>query len=46
MTEINRPNFIYGDWVKPGALVFDAGRNLVPNKRSESGYSITGDVDF
>ena len=37
---IGKPNFIPGDWIKEGAIVFDIGIN-----RDESG-KLTGDVDF
>ncbi|MCP3668436.1 MAG: bifunctional methylenetetrahydrofolate dehydrogenase/methenyltetrahydrofolate cyclohydrolase FolD [Gammaproteobacteria bacterium] len=37
---VGRPNFVQGDWVKPGALVIDVGIN-----RLEDG-SLCGDVDF
>ncbi|WP_318840104.1 bifunctional methylenetetrahydrofolate dehydrogenase/methenyltetrahydrofolate cyclohydrolase FolD [Providencia sp. PROV080] len=37
---VGKPNFIPGEWVKPGAIVIDVGIN-----RLESG-KVTGDVDF
>ena len=37
---IGKPNFIPGDWIKEGAVVFDIGIN-----RDENG-KLTGDVDF
>ena len=37
---IGKPNFIPGDWIKEGAIVFDIGIN-----RDENG-KLTGDVDF
>jgi methylenetetrahydrofolate dehydrogenase (NADP+)/methenyltetrahydrofolate cyclohydrolase len=37
---VGRPNFIRGEWIKPGALVIDVGIN-----RLEDG-SLCGDVDF
>lgn len=36
---IGKPNFLQGDWVKPGAVVIDVGINRVDGK-------IVGDVDF
>lgn len=36
---IGDPQFIKGDWIKPGAIVIDVGINRVNGK-------ITGDVDF
>ena len=36
---VGRPNFVKGDWIKPGATVIDVGIN-----RTDDG--LTGDVDF
>lgn len=36
---VGRPNFVQGDWVRPGATVIDVGIN-----RTEAG--LVGDVDF
>lgn len=37
---VGKPNFIPGDWIKPGAIVIDVGINRLDNG------SLTGDVDF
>nr|WP_310616358.1 bifunctional methylenetetrahydrofolate dehydrogenase/methenyltetrahydrofolate cyclohydrolase FolD [Pantoea cypripedii] len=37
---VGKPNFIPGDWIKPGAIVIDVGIN-----RLESG-KVVGDVDY
>ncbi|MFC3122150.1 bifunctional methylenetetrahydrofolate dehydrogenase/methenyltetrahydrofolate cyclohydrolase FolD [Agaribacter flavus] len=37
---VGKPNFIPGEWIKPGAIVIDVGIN-----RMDDG-SLTGDVDF
>lgn len=37
---LGRPNYLKGEWIKPGAIVLDVGIN-----RLENG-SLTGDVDF
>ncbi len=37
---LGRPNYLKGEWIKPGAIVLDVGIN-----RMEDG-SLTGDVDF
>jgi methylenetetrahydrofolate dehydrogenase (NADP+)/methenyltetrahydrofolate cyclohydrolase len=37
---VGRPNFVQGDWIKPGALVIDVGIN-----RLDDG-SLCGDVEF
>jgi methylenetetrahydrofolate dehydrogenase (NADP+)/methenyltetrahydrofolate cyclohydrolase len=41
---IGRPEFVKGDWVKPGATVIDVGINRVD--AGESKYRIVGDVDY
>ncbi|MDD9339785.1 bifunctional methylenetetrahydrofolate dehydrogenase/methenyltetrahydrofolate cyclohydrolase FolD [Providencia heimbachae] len=37
---VGKPNFIPGEWVKPGAIVVDVGINRLDNGK------VTGDVDF
>jgi len=37
---VGKPNFVQGDWIKPGAIVIDVGINRIP----QSG--LCGDVDF
>lgn len=37
---VGKPNFIPGDWIKPGAIVIDVGINRLENGK------LTGDVDF
>jgi len=36
---LGRPNFVKGEWIKPGAIVIDVGINQVDGK-------LVGDVDF
>lgn len=36
---VGRPNFVQGDWIKPGATVIDVGINRVDGR-------LVGDVDF
>ena len=43
---IGRPEFVKGDWVKPGAVVVDVGVNRVDDPSTEKGYRLVGDVDF
>jgi methylenetetrahydrofolate dehydrogenase (NADP+) / methenyltetrahydrofolate cyclohydrolase len=43
---IGIPQFIKGDWVKPGAVVIDVGINRVDDPTRKTGYRIVGDVDF
>jgi methylenetetrahydrofolate dehydrogenase (NADP+)/methenyltetrahydrofolate cyclohydrolase len=37
---VGKPNFVQGDWIKPGAIVIDVGINRLPNG------GLCGDVDF
>jgi len=39
VVSVGRPNFVTGEWVKPGAIVIDVGINSVDNK-------MVGDVEF
>jgi len=38
---VGRPEFVRGDWIKPGAIVIDAGYNKVPGRDKD-----VGDVHF
>jgi methylenetetrahydrofolate dehydrogenase (NADP+)/methenyltetrahydrofolate cyclohydrolase len=37
---VGRPEFVKGDWIKPGAVVIDVGINRLPNGK------LVGDVEF
>ncbi|HHR6052310.1 TPA: bifunctional methylenetetrahydrofolate dehydrogenase/methenyltetrahydrofolate cyclohydrolase FolD [Providencia alcalifaciens] len=37
---VGKPNFIPGEWIKPGAIVIDVGINRLENGK------VTGDIDF
>jgi len=37
---VGKPEFVPGDWVKPGAIVIDVGMNRLPDGR------LTGDVEY
>ena len=41
---IGKPEFVKGDWVKPGATVIDVGINRVES--GDGKYKIVGDVDY
>jgi methylenetetrahydrofolate dehydrogenase (NADP+)/methenyltetrahydrofolate cyclohydrolase len=41
---IGRPEFVRGDWIKPGATVIDVGINRVPAENGKS--KLVGDVAF
>jgi len=43
---IGSPEFVKGDWIKPGAVVIDVGVNRVDDASVEKGYRLVGDVDF
>lgn len=44
---IGKPDFVQGDWVKPGALVIDVGINRIPSpEKGEGKTRLVGDVDF
>ena len=43
---VGRPEFIKGDWIKPGAVVIDVGSNSVDDPTTEKGYRYVGDVEF
>jgi methylenetetrahydrofolate dehydrogenase (NADP+)/methenyltetrahydrofolate cyclohydrolase len=41
---IGKPEFVRGDWIKPGATVIDVGINRVPGKEGKT--KLVGDVAF
>ncbi len=43
---IGRPEFVRGDWIKPGAAVIDVGINRIPDPTKKSGSRLVGDVNF
>lgn len=43
---IGQPNFVKGDWLKPGAVVVDVGTNYIPDDSKKSGQRLVGDVDY
>lgn len=43
---IGQPEFVKGDWLKPGATVIDVGSNEIPDPSSEKGKRYVGDVHF
>jgi methylenetetrahydrofolate dehydrogenase (NADP+)/methenyltetrahydrofolate cyclohydrolase len=40
------PEFVRGDWIRPGAVVIDVGVNRVDDETEEKGYKLVGDVNF
>ncbi len=43
---IGKPEFVKGDWLKPGAVVIDVGTNKVDDPTDSRGYKFVGDVEF
>ncbi|KAH0542056.1 hypothetical protein FGG08_003521 [Glutinoglossum americanum] len=43
---IGQPNYVKGEWLKPGAVVIDVGTNYIPDESKKSGQRLVGDVDF
>jgi methylenetetrahydrofolate dehydrogenase (NADP+)/methenyltetrahydrofolate cyclohydrolase len=43
---IGKPEFIRGDWLKPGAIVLDGGINRLPPEPGEAKGRLVGDVAF
>lgn len=43
---IGKPNFVTADMVKPGAVVIDVGMHRIEDASKQSGFRLTGDVDF
>jgi methylenetetrahydrofolate dehydrogenase (NADP+)/methenyltetrahydrofolate cyclohydrolase/formyltetrahydrofolate synthetase len=43
---IGKPNYVKGEWLKPGAVVIDVGTNYIPDESKKSGQRLVGDVDF
>ncbi len=43
---IGGPEFVRGEWIRPGAIVIDVGSNSLPDPASDKGYRYVGDVDF
>jgi methylenetetrahydrofolate dehydrogenase (NADP+)/methenyltetrahydrofolate cyclohydrolase len=41
---IGKPNFVQGDWIKPGAVVLDVGINRIDDGGGKT--KVVGDVDF
>jgi methylenetetrahydrofolate dehydrogenase (NADP+)/methenyltetrahydrofolate cyclohydrolase len=43
---IGQPQFVKGDWLKPGAVVIDVGTNKIDDATAKNGYRYVGDVDY
>lgn len=40
------PEYVKGDWIKPGCVVIDVGSNKVEDANADKGYRYVGDVDY
>lgn len=40
------PEYVKGEWLKPGAIVIDVGINYIKDDTKKSGQRLVGDVDF
>lgn len=43
---IGQPQFVKGDWLKPGVVVIDVGTNYIKDATRKSGERLVGDVDY
>ncbi|KAK4517891.1 Histone acetyltransferase [Mucor velutinosus] len=43
---IGNPEFVKGEWVKPGAVVIDVGTNPIADASKKSGSRLVGDVEY
>lgn len=43
---IGKPQFVKGEWLKPGAVVIDVGTNVIKDESRKSGERLVGDVDY
>lgn len=43
---IGKPEFIKGEWLKPGCVVIDVGINSKDDPSAKRGYRLVGDVDY
>ena len=57
MAAIGKPNYVKGEWLKPGVVIIDVGINYIPGTSScilshyldeskKSGQRLVGDVDY
>ncbi|KAF8534428.1 formate--tetrahydrofolate ligase-domain-containing protein [Trichophaea hybrida] len=46
VSAIGKPQFVKGDWLKPGVVVIDVGTNYIKDETRKSGERLVGDVDY
>lgn len=43
---IGKPEFVKGEWIKPGAVIIDVGTNYIEDSTKKSGVRCVGDVEY
>eukprot|EP00977_Amphora_coffeiformis_P018976 scaffold6829_cov171-Amphora_coffeaeformis.AAC.6 len=43
---IGKPEFVRGEWLKPGVVIIDVGINSKPDATKKRGYRLVGDVHY
>jgi 5,10-methylene-tetrahydrofolate dehydrogenase/methenyl tetrahydrofolate cyclohydrolase len=43
---IGKPNYVRGEWLKPGVIIIDVGTNKIDDPADPRGYRYVGDVDY
>jgi methylenetetrahydrofolate dehydrogenase (NADP+)/methenyltetrahydrofolate cyclohydrolase len=43
---VGRPEFVRGDWIRPGAVVIDVGTHAVDDPSARKGWRLVGDVHY
>ncbi|HAE38326.1 MAG TPA: bifunctional methylenetetrahydrofolate dehydrogenase/methenyltetrahydrofolate cyclohydrolase FolD [Candidatus Riflebacteria bacterium] len=43
---LGKPEFVKGEWVKPGSVVIDVGINSVDDPAAAKGFRLVGDVEY
>jgi methylenetetrahydrofolate dehydrogenase (NADP+)/methenyltetrahydrofolate cyclohydrolase/formyltetrahydrofolate synthetase len=46
VSAIGKPQFVKGEWLKPGVVVIDVGTNYIKDDTKKSGERLVGDVDY
>ncbi len=43
---VGKPEFVKGDWLRPGVVVIDVGTHAVEDPSAKKGWRLTGDVHY
>lgn len=46
VSAIGKPEFVRGEWLKPGSVAIDVGTNFIPDPTKKSGQRLVGDFHF